>query len=415
MAEGTRIRTLDERLGVHEGKLTELHEGLTQNREEVNQRLGEINNQMDGFGVRMDKMDNNFEELKQLILGLQVSGNDTANRSVHRNDVRRDNPDLRSSNRSEVNNPSFTVGLSSTASIQTPVTPLHTTHPLPPPNSTPHIYHQSNGPPPLYHAPMSTSNTPPYIPCFPPSTTTQMVTNQPPFSTAVGSNNLHNIIIPPFNGYTYQHQLPSYTYPGFTPPSPHHRFNHNPHMFNPHPKLEFPKFEGNDPKGWILKAEQYFDFVHIEEEKKIKLAGLHFEGKASVWFRYYQSSRPHLNWKMFQNDLIIRFEDPDSRDAQDSFNKLRQVGTISVYEDSFEELRALVVARNKGLTEDYFISSFISDLKDHIKTSDRMFRPQLLVDAVFLAKQEAAKQKGQSSGINKPSTIKPHSTTNNEP
>lgn len=97
-----------------------------------------------------------------------------------------------------------------------------------------------------------------------------------------------------------------------------------------------------------------------------------------------------MTWKLFQNDLITRFENPDSRDVHNAFNKLRQLGTVSEYEDSFEELRALVVA-HKGLSEDYFVSSFISGLKDHIKTSVRMFRPQLLVDAIFLAKQEEAK------------------------
>lgn len=26
----------------------------------------------------------------------------------------------------------------------------------------------------------------------------------------------------------------------------------------PHTKMEFPRFEGGDPRGWILKAEKYF-------------------------------------------------------------------------------------------------------------------------------------------------------------
>lgn len=46
------------------------------------------------------------------------------------------------------------------------------------------------------------------------------------------------------------------------------------------PKIEFPKFDGNDPKGWVLRAEQYFDFIPIDEFRKVKLSGLHFEGKA---------------------------------------------------------------------------------------------------------------------------------------
>lgn len=61
------------------------------------------------------------------------------------------------------------------------------------------------------------------------------------------------------------------------------------------------------------------------------------------------------------------------------------------YEDQFEELRAQVVAKNKGFNDEYFVSSFISGLKDHIKCAVKMFRPQILSDAVFLAKQEEAK------------------------
>lgn len=61
------------------------------------------------------------------------------------------------------------------------------------------------------------------------------------------------------------------------------------------------------------------------------------------------------------------------------------------YEDRFEELRAQVVHRNKGLGEDYFVSSFLSGHKEHIKASVWMFHPQTLCDAVFLAKQEESK------------------------
>ena len=54
--------------------------------------------------------------------------------------------------------------------------------------------------------------------------------------------------------------------------------------------------------------------------------------------------------------------------------------------------------KNKGFSEDYFISSFISGLKDHIKTAVRMFRPQTFNDAVFLAKQEETRT-SKSAGI----------------
>lgn len=60
----------------------------------------------------------------------------------------------------------------------------------------------------------------------------------------------------------------------------------------------------------------------------------------------------------FVNDVLTRFENPDSCDVQDLSNKLRQAGSVMDYENLFEELRALVVAENRGSNEEYFVSSF---------------------------------------------------------
>lgn len=66
-----------------------------------------------------------------------------------------------------------------------------------------------------------------------------------------------------------------------------------------------------------------------------------------------------------------------------------------------------MVARNKGFSEEYFVSSFISGLKESIKGAVRMSRPQLLVDDVFLAMQEKARtQKMYSTPSVKPTTVK---------
>lgn len=206
-------------------------------------------------------------------------------------------------------------------------------------------------------------------------------------------------MVPPF----IQHQQPIHQFsPSHTlpPPSPGLNNHHHPN-FNPNPKLEFPRFDGTDPKGWIIRAEQYFDFITVEEFKRIKLAGMHFEGKAGVWFRYYQSSRGsgNISWRSFVNDVLVRFENPENRDVLDLFNKLKQEGTVMEYEDKFEELRAMIVVRHKGFSEEYFVSSFISGLKEHIKGSVRMFRPQTLMDAVFLAKQEDARSSRHYAAI----------------
>lgn len=123
----------------------------------------------------------------------------------------------------------------------------------------------------------------------------------------------------------------------------------------------------------------------------MKLAGLHFEGRASVLFRFYQASKGLVAWKLFTADVIAKFKNPEGKDVQELFNKLKQTSSVAEYEDRFEELRAMVLYNNRGFTEEYFVSSFLSGLKEHIKASVRLFRPQTLSDIVFLAKQEEAK------------------------
>lgn len=57
------------------------------------------------------------------------------------------------------------------------------------------------------------------------------------------------------------------------------------------------------------------------------------------------------------------------------FNKLRQTDSVLAYQEQFEELRALMLVSNNSLSEQYFISSFISGLKEEIKFVVQMFLP----------------------------------------
>ena len=43
------------------------------------------------------------------------------------------------------------------------------------------------------------------------------------------------------------------------------------------PKLEFPRFNGTDPIGWIYRAEQYFSLHNNFDVQKVPLASFHLE------------------------------------------------------------------------------------------------------------------------------------------
>ena len=56
------------------------------------------------------------------------------------------------------------------------------------------------------------------------------------------------------------------------------------------------------------------------------------------------------------------------RDIIEEFNKLKQEGTVQAYQLKFEELRSLMMVHNPHLSEEYYVSSFISGLGDEVET-----------------------------------------------
>lgn len=70
MADGTRLKSLDERLGLLEGRLTEMATDFGKEKTERSKRLGEMSKQIEGLGTQMIHLDENFDEMKLLMLSL---------------------------------------------------------------------------------------------------------------------------------------------------------------------------------------------------------------------------------------------------------------------------------------------------------------------------------------------------------
>ena len=74
------------------------------------------------------------------------------------------------------------------------------------------------------------------------------------------------------------------------------------------PKIEFPVFEGNDPRGWIKKCTQYFGLCKVHESQKVDLASLYLKGPAETWFMNYNLGRRGVSW-----DCLL-YTSPSPRD-----------------------------------------------------------------------------------------------------
>lgn len=62
------------------------------------------------------------------------------------------------------------------------------------------------------------------------------------------------------------------------------------------PKVELPLFDGTDPRGWLTKAELYFQVHRTPISHKIQLTQMRMDGEALNWFTNLLIKQPHTTW-----------------------------------------------------------------------------------------------------------------------
>jgi hypothetical protein len=146
-------------------------------------------------------------------------------------------------------------------------------------------------------------------------------------------------------------------------------------------RLDFFKFDGDNPTGWIYKVEQFFYYYQTAERQKLKMDAFHMEGDALIWFQDSEDSGYFTHWRDFTEVLLLRFE-PAYDDQMESITRLRQTSTVTLYKTQFEVLSN----RLKGLFEKFKLICFLSSLKDEIRLPLRLLSPRNLNKAFAMAK-----------------------------
>lgn len=160
-------------------------------------------------------------------------------------------------------------------------------------------------------------------------------------------------------------------------PSFHHHWSH--------PKLELQTFTGENPRDWLRKCNNFFSLHQFDDNEKLEVVDLYLDSKADVWYQSFRLIKGTVSWQEFSEALLRRFGDRTGRDEIEEFNKLQQTGSVQDYQDKFEELKTLLLYKDPRLSEQYFVSSFISGLREELKPVVRMMKPSSLIEAFEIA------------------------------
>ncbi|XP_062176260.1 uncharacterized protein LOC133881329 [Alnus glutinosa] len=149
-------------------------------------------------------------------------------------------------------------------------------------------------------------------------------------------------------------------------------------------RLDFPRFDGDDPETWCCRAEQFFELYNTPAEQRLSITSFHMDGRALVWFREMRASNLVTTWPEFIRSMQVRFGRGSYDDPMEKLLKLKQEGPLDDYKTQFDTLALKV----QDLLESHKLSCFLGGLKDDIRLPVRMFNPKTLVDAYSLARMQ---------------------------
>jgi hypothetical protein len=73
------------------------------------------------------------------------------------------------------------------------------------------------------------------------------------------------------------------------------------------PKMNFPQFDGDNPKLWLSRAMDYFELYEVEEHRWIMVASMNFVIPGSRWLQSVQHKIKSCSWSMFASMVLDRF------------------------------------------------------------------------------------------------------------
>lgn len=160
-------------------------------------------------------------------------------------------------------------------------------------------------------------------------------------------------------------------------------------------RFEFPRFDGSNPRSWLLKALNYFKIMNISDHDRVVIASMHFDGKAMEW--YYQISQDGrmITWEQFMVLVSNQFGELKETRVFTDLCKLKVMGSLEEYIEKFQELKSHLLMFQRGNYDElFFINSFLSGLTEEMRQCFAIYTPPSLAQTIDTARMHEATMEG---------------------
>ena len=151
------------------------------------------------------------------------------------------------------------------------------------------------------------------------------------------------------------------------------------------PRVDIPKFDGENPKLWQIRCEDYFDLYETSPRIWVRLAAMQFTGPAARWLSSIHSSLRKFTWSEFCHEVVHRFGRNQHQSLIRRLYKLTQTGTVDEYVTQFSELVDQLSAYESSTDPLHYVTRFLEGLKPHVRLLVAVQLPQDLDTAYTIA------------------------------
>ncbi|GJY64983.1 retrotransposon-related protein [Tanacetum coccineum] len=140
--------------------------------------------------------------------------------------------------------------------------------------------------------------------------------------------------------------------------------------------------QGIDPRGWITRAELYYQVHKTPLDKQLNLVQVCMDGPTLKWYTNLMIKHPNTTWDLFKDKLMVRFSGTKFRNAHEALGSLYQDEGVDEYIEEFKALSALILNQY----EEQSIGMFLRGLKNDIRSWVRTLNPLTCDQAMEFAR-----------------------------
>lgn len=151
------------------------------------------------------------------------------------------------------------------------------------------------------------------------------------------------------------------------------------------PFMDFPRFNGENPKLWQTRCEDYFVMFDTDPALHFSVAVMHFKGPAARWLQAVQNKLNSVLWGEFSAMVLQRFGRNQHQYLIRYLYCLVQTGSVDDYIEQFAELVDQLSAYETNPDPLHYTTRFLDGLKPSVRMIVAIQRPMDLDTAYLLA------------------------------